>query len=419
MRVCAVFAVLLLAALLTGCAADWQKGEVVVVQEDKVTVQILAGQSTSDAGSEEMIDRVLRAKFPEVDFQWTCVDWGSAFAPQMTSRFAAGKMPDILIGKAQDVAVYQPLGAILPVEPEACAGVDPEALERVTVDGTIYGLPYNTLYQGVLYQREIFEKLGLDVPRTRQELAHVVEVCEQAGVTPFAVNYGDIWAVGNMTMQLWMNDLFLQYPDWSEGLDKTNSGFMTEPLVRDALEQCRYMREHSFEDAMQINQAECDKRFAQGEAAMYMTGTWTLQTLSQLTPELKIGLFPYPSATGEAGLLEETNLTFMKGNTGKDTDLVDKILLELGSDPVLAGEISEFTTANSTFTDLETDRSVPVLEDGEAYRAGGQVANVAIGNTQFVWPFQVSVAQQTVRWMEGEMKIEELLEYAAKTYPSG
>lgn len=113
----AIASILLAGLLLTGCAGAWRQGEVVVVEDDTVTIQILAGQSTSDAGSEEMIGQVLREKFPGVDFQWTCVDWGDAFASQMTSRFAAGKTPDIMIGKAQDVAVYQELGAILPCRP--------------------------------------------------------------------------------------------------------------------------------------------------------------------------------------------------------------------------------------------------------------------------------------------------------------
>lgn len=402
-------ALLLALAVLSGCAPKWRQGEVVVIQEDDVTIQILAGQSTSDAGSEEMIGQVLREKFPDVDFQWICVDWGDAFAPQMASRFAAGKVPDILIGKAQDVPVYQELGAILPIDGSVCSGIAPDALEQVTVNGELYGLPYNTLYQGVLYNKEIFEELGLSVPRTREELEQVAAACEAAGITPFAVHYGDIWAVGNVTMQLWMNDLFLQDPGWSG-----NGGFAGEPLIRDAFGQCRYMREHSFPDAMQIGQAECDQRFARGEAAMFMTGTWTLQTLMQQSPDMKIGIFPYPNTTGNANLLEETNMTFMKGRTGKDTALVDEILMELGHNQALAAEVTGFTTSNSTFIELANTGEALTLSDGERYRENGRIANVAAGNTRFAWPFQVAVAEQTVRWMNGTLDMDGLLEFMSK-----
>lgn len=402
---------LLTAVLLSGCTAAWQQGEVIVVQEDRVTIRILAGQSTSDAGSEEMIQQVLQEKFPDVDFQWTCVDWGDGFAPQMTGKFAAGDMPDILIGKAQDVPVYQALGAILPIDPEACAGIDEDALELVTVEGALYGLPYNSLYQGVLYNKAIFRELGLELPTTRQELEQVVAECEAAGYTAFALHYGDTWAVGNLTMQFWMNDLFARYPQWSGQGD-----FLTEPLVADAFRQCRYMLDHSYTDAIQLDQAECIKRFAQGQTAMFMTGTWSMQALSQLSQDLDIGLFPYPNTTGDACLLEETNMTFMKGSTGKDNELVDRILLEIGTNEELAREIAEFSAATSTFKSLGDSTDLFMEQVSAPYAETGSIANVALGNGQFVWSFQNAVAEQTLRWLGDKMSLSELLRYAEETF---
>lgn len=401
---------LVAALLLSGCAAAWKQGEVVVVQEDKVTIHILAGQSTSDAGSEEMIEQALREQFPEVEFQWTCVDWGDGFASQVTSRFAAGQMPDILIGKAQDVPVYQALGAILPLEEEACAGISDDALELVRVDGQIYGLPYNVIYQGVLYNRTIFEELGLEVPTTREELAQTVRICEEAGYTAFGLHYGDVWSVGNLNMQFWMNDLFARYPRWSGSAD-----FVSEPLAQDVFAQCRYMLEHSYSDAVQIAQTECIKRFAQGETAMFMTGTWSVQALTQLNPQLEVGLFPYPNTTGDAQLLEETNLTFMKGNSGKNDALVDEILRHIGTNEELALEIAEFTVANSTFKSLRGSETEKIDQLSEEFVDRGAVANVALGNNQFVWSFQNGLAEQTLKWMEGKLSWEELLTYADET----
>lgn len=280
----------------------------------------------------------------------------------------------------------------------------------MTIGEEAYGLPYNTLYQGVIYNKEIFSELGLSIPRTRQELEEIVNACEDAGIPPFAVHYGDVWAVENVTMQLWMNDLFLQFPQW-RGLreeEKTAS----DALILDAFSQCRYMLDHSFPDGMQIDQAECNKRFAQGEAAMFMTGTWTIQTLAQLTPGLEVGIFPYPNTTGNARLLEETNMTFMKGNTGKDTQLVDQILTELGTNRLLAEEISEFTVAASTFQGIG-QQSAWAERESEPYRKNGGVADVSIGNQQIVWPSQTVIAQRAIQWLEGDMGLDQLLQYVS------
>lgn len=407
-----ILMVLLVSFLLGGCSSTWQQGEVVVIQDEQVTIHILAGQSTSDAGSEELIDRVLREKFPEVDFQWTCVDWGDGFGPQMTGKFAAGQMPDILIGKAQDVPVYQALGALEPLDREACVGIDPDALELVTVDGDIYGLPYNVLYQGVLYNKCIFEDLGLDVPETRQELEQVVALCEAAGYTAFGLHFGDVWSIGNLNMQLWMNDLFLQYPNWTDIMQDKQTSFLQEVLVADAFRQCQYMLAHSHADAVQIDQSECIKRFSQGESAMFMTGTWSLQDLAHQNPELEVGIFPYPNTSGNARLLEETNLTFMKGSSGKNEELVDRVLLEIGTNLELAQEIAEFTSANSTFVSLRGTDLTFIERLSAPYEAAERIANVSVGNNQFVWSFQNAVAEQTLAWLGGKIGLNQLLFFA-------
>ena len=414
MRIVRIIAMLLvMAVLLSGC---FQQGEVVVIQNERVTIHILAGQSTSDAGSEEMIQQVLQEKFPYVDFQWTCVDWGEGFADQVVSKVAAGRIPDILIGKAQDVAVYYGLGAILPVDPASCAGISQKELDEVTISGGIYGMPYNTLYQGVLYNKSIFEELDLEVPETREELNNVVAVCEAAGVTPFALHYGDSWYVANLNMQLWTNDLFTQHPQFDTSLKDKAVSFAGDSLLTDAFRQSKFMLDHSFADAMQVNQAECVKRFIQGETAMYMTGTWSLQTLTQMNSDMDVGIFPYPNTEGNARLLQETNLTFMKGNSGKNEQLVDEILLEIGTNEELARDIAEFTAADSTFVALSDSRQTRMDVLSQYYHDQDRVENVALGNNQFVWSFQSAVAEKAQEWMSGKTSLNDLLKYMAQQY---
>lgn len=403
------------ALLLTACSAAWRQGEVVLVQDEKVTIRIMAGQSTSDAGSEDLIDAALREAFPEVDFQWTCVDWGDGFDQQMTSRFAAGQMPDILIGKAQDVPVYQKLGAILPLSPVACDGIAPEAMELVTIEGEPYGLPYNGLYQGVLYNREIFRELGLSVPTTREELTEVVARCEEAGYTAFGLHYSDVWSIANLTIQFWMNDLLLQHPEWANEVREGSGAFATNALAADAFEQCRYMLDHAYDDATRINQLECNKRFAEGNTAMLMTGTWSVQVISRLNPEMDMGIFPYPNTTGDARLLQETNMTFMKGNTTANSGLVDEILLKIGTDAELAEEIAEFTLAAPTMVSLESANHSAVGQMVADADRDEETANVSLGNNQLVWAFQNDIAQQTLYWLKGEITKNELLQYADQT----
>lgn len=135
-------------------------------QAEEITLRVLAGQSTTDAGIEDMIDEALAKKYPEIKLEWECVDWGNDFQPKMQVYMQSG-LPDIMIGKAQDVSTYGSLGLLadLTAQPYMDNILD-AAKEGVTLDGKVLGMTFNCLYQGVYYSREIFNNLGLSVPKT-------------------------------------------------------------------------------------------------------------------------------------------------------------------------------------------------------------------------------------------------------------
>lgn len=71
-------------------ADDSAKAETPAVAEtpaasdgEPVTLTVLAGQSTTDAGIEDMIDEALAKAYPNITLEWECVDWGNDFQPKM------------------------------------------------------------------------------------------------------------------------------------------------------------------------------------------------------------------------------------------------------------------------------------------------------------------------------------------------
>lgn len=387
-------------------------GEIISESENRTTITILAGQSSSDAGTEEMIQKVLTAKFPEVDFQWTCVDWGDQFASQVEGKFVSGDLPDILIGKAQDVQPYRASGIIAPLEAAAYSQITEDTLKLVSTAEAVYGLPYTESFQGVMYNKAIFAKHQLKPPQTLAELGHIVTVLEQQEVTPFASHFQESWKIGNMNMQFFMNDIFTEDAQWGDRFRAGEVNYSDNPLIISLFEQNRYILEHSFADAIQINQYESDVRFARGEAAMNLTGTWSLQAMNQIVSDIDVGIFPYPNQSGDARLLLETNMTFMKGSNPEHSALVDQVLAEIGTNYELAREIVDYIQAKSTFKDMDYDGDVMIQDDIKAYQEKDELLNVAVGNTQLVWSFQNDVADQAVLWIQDKIPLEEVLAYA-------
>ena len=393
---------------ISGCGRNLTEEK----EEKKVTVSILAGQSTSDAGTEDMIEDAVREQFPQVELQWECVDWGDSFYDRMRARLSSGDVPDIIIGKGQDVAVYANAGILSPVEIQGTDLFYEEAASAVKVNGVLYGLPYNAWYQGVLYNKDIFEQYDLAVPQTAADMEHVVQFLERQGITPFAAHFQESWKIANLFMQSMIENIFMRIPDWGDIFRSGNVSFSDSEEIQACLEEIRYIYEHSFPNAMSLSQSDSDRLFDEGMVAMYPGGCWSLQFANQSDKQYNYGIFPYPNETGDSKLIRETNMTFMKSAYTQNGELVDQILQFLMDDTDLLKEILEFTQTFSVRKDMEEISYTCVREDVQEYLRKGEIVEAAAGNSQIVWNFQINLAEKCQEWLKGQISEKEVLNYA-------
>lgn len=394
--------------LLPGCGRKGKEEK----EEPKIVISVLAGQSTSDAGIEDMIDEWLQNNYPNVAFEWECVDWGDGFHSKIQGHFAAGDVPDLIIGKAQDVKTYAFTGNLGEMSESCSRKIEEKALQTVTVDGKVYGIPYNAWYQGVIYNKDIFKKFGLTPPETKEELEELVVCLKEHGVVPFAAHFQESWKVANMTMQYLMNDIFSENPGWGDEFREGRQNFRGNSRIMRCLVNNRMILENSWEDALFLEQFQSDSRFTQGEAAMYLTGSWSMQFADEYGREMDFGIFPYPAEHGEAKLIRETNLTFMKGADSEFNGLLDEILCSLLEDEKLIQEILGFTQSDSVVKGIEPGSRSRIQDDIDRYERLGKVIDVSVGNSQLIWEFQDSFAKEQLCWLQKEKTLEEALDYA-------
>jgi ABC-type glycerol-3-phosphate transport system substrate-binding protein len=409
--------VVLLAALagaaVAGCARRGEPAEPgrSALPPGKVHLSVLAGQSTSDPGIEEMINDLVERELPGIELEWEKVDWGDKFQSQMHAKFSAGEVPDIMIGKAQDVATYLPSGNLARIPESLLGRVREEALASVSFGGKAYGIPYNAFYQGVFYNRDIFAKYGLSPPSTRAALAEIVRKLEAVGVVPFAAQFYDSWYSGNVIMQMAIGDVFSRRPDWGDRFRAGEVSFSASSAYRGCFLALRDIRDATWPDAFAIGASECDERFATGKAAMYVSGSWNLQMVNALNPGMNVGLFPYPNSTGDARLIMEPNMTFMKSSKTSRPDEVDAVLAAVFGSRDLASRIFDFTRTSSLLKE-GSDVPLPIQIDVDRYRREGRVVDATGGNTQLIWSFQESLAVRLDDWLQGKASLASVLAYA-------
>lgn len=376
---------------------------------DEVTLTVLAGQSTTDAGIEDMIDEALAEKYPEVTLEWECVDWGNDFQPKMQQYMQSG-LPDIMIGKAQDVATYAPLGVLGTIDDTYLdKGLD-AARENVTIDGSTYGLVYNALYQGVYYNKTMFKENGWEIPKTMGDLQKIIDDCNAKGITPFASHMVDTWSIGNVTMQFMMNDVFNHTPDWGDQFRDGKVSFSEDKNMQTAYQYNKLIFDNTFPETFSTEQTDCDAKMVLGEAAMKVSGSWSIQNFLDIDENFDFGIFPFPNQTGDSKLIFEPNITVMTSAATEHQDAVDKVLDVLTSDTELATEIYDYTKTASMLKDVSPTFENPSQEDIDKYAASGDIVDVTLGNNQLVWGgFQEENAKYIASWLQGEISFEDAL----------
>ena len=376
---------------------------------DTVTLTVLAGQSTTDAGIENMIDAALAEKYPNIKLEWECVDWGNDFQPKMQQYMQSG-LPDIMIGKAQDVATYAPLGILAEIEEEYLDAALDAARPNVTIDGKTYGLVYNALYQGVYYNRAMFEENGWEIPETQEELQAIIDDCNAKGITPFASHMIDTWSIGNVTMQFAMNDVFNNDPVWGDKFRAGEVSFATDEAFQTAYQYNKLIYDNTFADTFSLEQTSCDARMVLGEAAMKVSGSWSIQNFLDIDEDFDFGIFPFPNQTGDSKLIFEPNITFMTSSKTEHQDEVNKVLEVLTTDKELAVEIYDYTKTASMLKGVSPTFTNPSQKDIDKYAADGMVVDVTLGNNQLVWGgFQEENARDIAAWLQGDETFEQAL----------
>ncbi len=170
-----------------------------------------------------------------------------------------------------------------------------EALELVPVDGT-YILPYAANAAGVLYNREMFEEHGWQIPETWDEMLALCDEIAAEGILPFYFGFKDIWTClapwNAMAVELAPSDTTRQ----------VNKGLTTFSKEYEELAE-KYMAllPYGPDDPFAYNYNDACTAFARGESAMYPIGSYAAPQILSVNPELKMDSFVMPASDEKEG----------------------------------------------------------------------------------------------------------------------
>ena len=163
-----------------------------------------------------------------------------------------------------------------------------EALEITPKDGT-YGVPYVANAAGILYNRDMFEEHGWEIPESWDELMALCEEIEAEGILPFYFGFRDTWTC----LAPW-NSLAVDLAP-ADTCQKVNAGETTfsEEYVEVA-EKCAQLVSYGPDDPFAYGYNDACTAFANGESAMYPIGSYAVPQILSVNPEVNIDSFVTP-----------------------------------------------------------------------------------------------------------------------------
>ena len=175
------------------------------------------------------------------------------------------------------------------------AGVRQDALETGMWDGRNYGLPINQSYIACLYNQEIFERYGLEVPKTWTEFLGICQFLLENGETPLAQGTKEPFVTQLIANALAVTQVYRDTPDFDKALAQGQTTFSSSRW-KAVMEMFLSLSPYFSENFMSITYHQCLSDFASGKAAMTVMGTFSLQLLHAENPQLRYGAFALPAS---------------------------------------------------------------------------------------------------------------------------
>jgi raffinose/stachyose/melibiose transport system substrate-binding protein len=157
------------------------------------------------------------------------------------------------------------------------------------MDG-VYAVPYMANAAGILYNKDMFEEHGWEIPTTWSEFTSLCEEIQAAGITPLYFGYKDTWTClapwNAIAVNVCPSDLAYQ----------VNSGATTfsEHYSKVATME-KELLNYANDNPVAYSYNDACTAFAREESAMYVIGSYAIPQIQSVNPDMNIDSFVFPA----------------------------------------------------------------------------------------------------------------------------
>ncbi|MEU7747562.1 ABC transporter substrate-binding protein [Nonomuraea sp. NPDC049158] len=183
-------AVLAMAAL-TSCGSGSEPAA-----DGTVTLSFMTGSDQSTVDTTKALANAFMQANPKIKIEIETQPGGSEGDNIVKTRLSTGEMTDVFwYNSGSLLQALNPAQTMVDLTGDpVLANVQPDYLPVVTQGDHVYGVPASAASGGgILYNRKVYEKLGLQVPKTWAAFMANNDKIQAAGITPVISTFKDSW----------------------------------------------------------------------------------------------------------------------------------------------------------------------------------------------------------------------------------
>jgi raffinose/stachyose/melibiose transport system substrate-binding protein len=334
------------------------------------------------------VDKTIIADFTKstgikVDVQVSPAD---QYASVLKTKFASGEGPDIaMIWPEANASQFVPEKNFVDLSNESwVANITPEAKRNQSYNGKVigWGSQGGDYGWGVMYNKDIFTKDGLAVPKTFDEWLAVCSKIKSTGIIPFYGTLKDEWSPG-----IWMACMGALAESKDPGLyDKLNNNtanFADVSVFEQFIEQYKTLYNDGYlgKNALSGTVNDGVTAVVKGTAAMALVNCtpdgWVSSLALQPTPDMtKIAMFPARFCDNNTLVSYDGSIIRAINKSGKNIDACKQYLNFISQTDELTKYYAEadratiapsFTSFATNFKWADDTKSLIANSDGKTY----------------------------------------------------
>ncbi|GGG78282.1 ABC transporter substrate-binding protein [Paenibacillus radicis (ex Gao et al. 2016)] len=289
-----------------------------------------------------------------------------ALRTKVKADAATGNLADVMFYfNGSETAILTESGEIVSWEDELAK--DPEwakqfnsgIMDKVKYNGKLYALPYIGFYEGLFWNKTLFDKYQLEAPATYDAFMKAVDTFAANDIIPFATS---------LTTPYLQEALVLSQVG-PEGQQKAYDASWAPALniFRELSEKKAFPK-----DALTLDDEKAQALFSGGKAAMMFNGSWTAAGNSKIEG---IEILPFPLVPGGKG--ENMIVSgfgsgwYMKNNKDQDKYAMALEFIKFITSPEVAGKFAEIGGTYAVQA-TATNETAKLLTDGNAMVAAAK-----------------------------------------------